>query len=154
MSPLSAIRPDEWDVPLFLHVLGALTLIGALALAAAFLFSAWRNGSAESLRLALRTLTLGAIPAYIVLRVGAEWIADKEGYADLDDPPTWIGIGYMAADIGFVLLVIASLVGWRAARRAGDGSGGTGMTRVAAVIIGLVLLMNLVALWAMTTKPI
>ena len=29
----AAIRPDEWDVPLFLHVLGALALIGTLALA-------------------------------------------------------------------------------------------------------------------------
>ena len=40
MIGLAAIRPDEWDVPLFLHVLGALTLIGALALTMALLVPA------------------------------------------------------------------------------------------------------------------
>ena len=53
MIGLAAIRPDEWDVPLFLHVLGALALIGTLALATTFLFAAARDGSAANLRLAL-----------------------------------------------------------------------------------------------------
>ena len=73
-------------MPLFLHVLGALALIGTLALATTFLFAAARNGLAASLRLAL-VADPRVIPAYVVLRVAAEWIADKEGYADLDDPP-------------------------------------------------------------------
>ena len=160
MIGLAAIRPDEWDVPLFLHVLGALALIGTLALATTFLFAAARDGSAASLRLALRSLTLGVIPAYLVLRVGAEWIADKEGYADLDDPPSWIGIGYMAADLGFLLIVISSLLGWFTYRRVRPAEDGTESAphpakavRVASILIALVLVLNLVALWAMTTKP-
>lgn len=155
MSWLAAIRPDEWGLPLFLHVLGALTLIGALALTAAFLIPAWRSGSAASLRLALRALTLGVLPAWIVLRGSAEWIASKEGLNELDDPPGWLEIGYIASDIGFLLIVIASLTAWFALHRARAGDGAPGPSvRVAAVIIGLLLVLNLIALYAMTTKPV
>ena len=154
MTELAAIRPDEWELPLFIHVLGALTLIGSVSLTSTLLFSAWRSGSAATVRLAVRGLTLGVIPAWLVLRASAEWIADKEGYADLDEPPDWIGIGYMATDAGFLLIVISGLLGWFALRRvraAGDVP--TTTVRIAAVLIGLLLVMTLVALWAMTTKP-
>jgi hypothetical protein len=158
MIGLAAIRPGEWDASLFLHVFGALTLIGTLALAATFLFAAARDGSAGSLRLALRSLTLGVIPAYLVLRVGAELIADKEGYNDLDKPPSWIDIGYIAADLGFLLIIISSLLGWftyRRVRKAGDEAEAqpSKAIRAASILIALVLVLNLVALWAMTTKP-
>ncbi len=154
MTTLAAIRPDEWNLPLFLHVLGALTMTGALALAAAYLFSASRSGSAATLRLALRSITLGVFPAYIVLRGSAEWIADKEGYADLDEPPDWIDLGYIISDSGFLLLIIASLLGWFALRRARAGrEGPSAPVRIAAVLIALVLVANVVAVWAMTTKP-
>ena len=156
MIGFATIRPDEWDVPLFLHVLGALTLIGALALTMALLVPAGRDGSAASLRLALRSLTLAVLPAWVVLRVSAEWIADKEGWNDVDDPPDWIGIGHIAGDAGLLLIVVSGLLGWFALRRArnnGDGDRPVTGVRVAAVLIGLLLVLNLVALWAMTTKP-
>jgi uncharacterized membrane protein len=157
MSGLAAIRPGEWDVPLFLHVLGALVLVGAAALAATFLFAAARSGSASNLRLALRTLTLGVIPAWIVLRIGAEWIADKEGFADLDDPPNWIDIGYIASDLGFLLIIISSLLAWFTLRRVrADGAAEEAPSkavRAASILIAVVLVLNVVALWAMTTKP-
>ena len=44
MSALAVIRPDDWNIALFVHVLGAFTLIGALAVAASFLFAAPRDG--------------------------------------------------------------------------------------------------------------
>jgi hypothetical protein len=154
MSELAAIRPDSWELPLFIHVLGALTLIGTLALACAFVFSASRGGSGDSLRLAVRSLTLGVIPAWIVLRVSAEWIADEEGLRDLDDPPGWIEMGYIVADVGLLLILVSSLLGWVALRRKRAGAQGPAITtRVAAALVGLLLLVNLVALWAMTTKP-
>jgi hypothetical protein len=152
VSVLGAIRPNEWEFPLFLHVLGALTLIGALALTVALLFSAWR-GSAASVRLALRSLTLGVIPAWVVLRGSAEWIADKEGYADLDDPPDWIDIGYLAGDAGFLLILISTLLAWLATRKVRAEGTPTGTVRAGALLISLLLLLNLLALWAMTTKP-
>ena len=166
----ASIRPDQWDLPLFLHVLGALVLIGTLALTSAFLFAAWRDGSPANLRLALRSLTLGVIPAWLFLRVGAEWLADKEGYADLDKPPAWtdkegyadldkppawIDIGYIVGDLSFLLIVITSLLGWFTLRRtrAGVTAEPSQAARTASVLIALLLVLNLVALWAMTTKP-
>lgn len=154
MSAVAAIRPDAWDLPLFLHVLGALVLVGALALCSLLLLSAWRRESAAGLGQALRVLTLGALPAWIVLRVGAEWIVEKEGYNDVEETPSWLGIGYMASDVGFLLIVIAGLIGWFALRRArADESAPSGSVRVAAILIGLLVVLNVVALWAMTTKP-
>lgn len=151
---LGAIRPNEWELPLFVHVLGALAFTGALALAAVYLFATWRSGSAASLRLALRSIALGVFPAFLVFRGSAEWIADKEGYADLDDPPDWIDIGYMVSDTGLLLLVIASLLGYLAMRKArAGGEGPSALVKVAAVLIALLLVMNVVAIWAMTTKP-
>ena len=150
----AAIRPDEWDLPLFLHVLGALTLIGALALTVALLVPAAREGSTASLRLALRSLMLAVLPAWLVLRISAEWIADKEGFSDLEDPPDWIDIGYIAGDAGLLLIVVSGLLGWFALRRArADAERPATSVRIAAVLIGLLLVLNLVALWAMTTKP-
>jgi hypothetical protein len=151
--PLADIRPDEWNLPLFLHVLGAFALIGALALTAAFLLSAWRDGSAASVRLGLRSLLLGVIPAWIVLRGSAEWIADKEGYADLDDPPAWIDIGYGTGDISLLFILVSSLLAWTALRKARAGGAVAIRMRIAVMLVGLLLAASLVALWAMTTKP-
>jgi hypothetical protein len=153
MTMLGAIRPNEWELPLFIHVLGALTLIGALVLTTALLFTAWRDASAVNLRLALRSLTLGVIPSWLVLRVSAEWIADKEGYSDLDDPPDWIDIGYMVGDGGFLLILLSALFSWLALRKVRAEGTPSGTVRAAAILIALLLVLNLVALWAMTTKP-
>ena len=103
----------------------------------------------------LRSLTLGVIPSWLFLRVGAEWLADKEGYADLDKPPAWINIGYIVGDLSFLLIVITSLLGWFTLRRtrAGDTAEPSQAARTASVLIALLLVLNLVALWAMTTKP-
>ena len=153
MTPLAIIRPDEWELPVFVHVLGALTMIGALALTTAVLFSAWRNGSASSLRLAMRSLLLGVIPAFVVLRASAEWLADEEGYADLDEPPAWIDIGYIVGDAGFLPILISGVLGWIALRKARTGETPAKTVSTAAILIALALVLNLVALWAMTTKP-
>ena len=157
MSSLAAIRPDEWNLPLFIHVLGALATIGTLALAATLLFAALREGTTARLSLALRAITLGVIPSWIVLRFSAEWIADKEGYSDLSSPPSWIDVGYIAGDAGLLLIIISSLLGYFSLRRAraaeGEGGRPSGMVRGAALLLSLLLLVNLVALWAMTTKP-
>jgi uncharacterized membrane protein len=151
---LAAIRPNEWELPLFIHVLGALALTGAFTLTAIYLFSTWRSGSADTLRLAVRSLTLGVFPSWIVLRVSAEWISDKEGYADLEEPPNWIDVGYIVSDLGFLLIVISSVLSYLALRKARAGGDGPWNTaRVAAVLVALLIVMNVIAVWAMTTKP-
>src|SRR5262249_37760993 len=118
---LATIRPDAWNLPLFVHVLGAMTMVGALVLAAAYLFTARRDGSLESMRVGFRALLFAALPAFIVMRAGAEWIASKENVTDSD--AAWIGIGFMVSDLGALLIIISTVAAGLAVRRAGrEGS--------------------------------
>jgi hypothetical protein len=147
---VATIRPDAWDFPLLVHVTGSMLLVGALVVVVASMGSALRRGDgAEVLTgLAFRALLLGVLPAYILMRVGAEWIASKE---DVPDDVDWIGIGYMVSDGGLLLWIIAAVVAWRAARRGAAGPGGLG--RAVVGLSGVLLVAYAVAIWAMTTKP-
>ena len=154
---LAADRPSEWDLPLFVHVLGAMALVGALVLAIVYLVPAWRGGSLEAVTSGYRVLLYAALPSFLVMRVAAEWVADKEGYSDLPDDaiPDWIGIGYITADLSGLLLIISLIAGGIALRRARRAEGGTGgaSMRVPTVLVSIMLIAYLVAIWAMTTKP-
>jgi hypothetical protein len=142
---IAAVRPDSWNLPLLLHVGGAMVLVGALAAVVVVLAVAMR-GEPGATRLAFRTLLIGAIPAYLVMRVGAEWVADKE---NVPDDVSWVEIGYMVADVGLLLLLIATVLTGLAARRATTG----GLVRAANVLTVIVIVGYAVALWAMTAKP-
>ena len=154
MSVLALTRPDSWDLPLFVHILGATILVGALTLSAVALIAAWRSGSAPLTKLGFMSLFYGAIPGYIVMRGGAQWIAHKEGLEDADI--SWINIGFSVSDMGFVLLVISLVIGGVIVRRINRGEGGTPSisARIATGLISLFLIACLVAVWAMTTKPV
>jgi hypothetical protein len=145
----ATIRPDDWNLPLLVHVAGAMLLVGALVVAAMVIAAALRrpDDAAELTRLGFRVLLLGVLPADIVMRVGAEWIASKENLGD----STWIGIGYSTADGGLLLAIVATVLAWRATRRGADGPGGLG--RAAVVLAGVLLVAYAVTLWAMATKP-
>ena len=149
---LAAIRPDAWNLPLLLHVLGAMLLVGSLLLAGSALVLAVREGSAPLARTGFRSLLLGVLPAWILMRVGAGWIADKENLSD--SSAAWIGMGFTTADGGLLFIVIATVLAGLAARRmtrSGRPGGGTGWA--AAGLVGLLLLAYLFTVWAMTTKP-
>jgi hypothetical protein len=150
----SLTRPDSWDLPLFVHILGAMILVGALTLSAVSLIAAWRSGSAALTKLGFMSLFYGALPGYVVMRAGAQWIAHQEGYEDSD--VSWIGIGFGVSDMGFVLLVISLVIGGIAVRRINRGDGGTPSisARIATGLISVFLLACFVAVWAMTTKPV
>jgi hypothetical protein len=154
MSALAIIRPDDWNLALFVHLLGALAMVGALALAASYLFAARRDGSLAALRVGFGALLYAALPSFIVMRVGAQWIADEEGLADSD--VAWIGIGYLVSDMGALLLVAATVAAGLALRRASRaeaaGEGGRGAV-IAAWLVTVLIVAYLVAVWAMTTKP-
>jgi hypothetical protein len=152
---LAAIRPDDWNFPLLLHVFGALTLVGALTTAVALQFVAWRTDRLELGRLAFRTLLFIAFPAWWVMRIGAEWIYSKENLDALPEDPDWLGIGYITADLGGILLLISIILAWLNVRslRKSEGTGGGGLGKAATVIATLVLLAYIVAVWAMAGKP-
>jgi hypothetical protein len=155
MTVLGAIRPDDWNLPLFLHILGAMALVGALVLVIASLASARGGDSAAAgMRLAYRSLLLVAIPGWIVMRVAAEWIASKEGLDDLDEPPAWVDIGFLTSEPTLLLLIAATVCAGIAARRAREGGRGFGGLNTAAlVLVSITLLAYVVAIWAMSTKP-
>jgi hypothetical protein len=128
-------------------------LVGTLILTASALILAWRDGDAALARLGYRSLLLGVVPAWIVMRVGAGWIASKEDLTDSN--ASWIGIGFTTADGGFVLLVISLVLAGIAVRRARRTEGsGAGFRRASTVLVSILLIAYLVAVWAMTTKPI
>ena len=78
---LAAIRPDDWNFPLLLHVLGAMLLVGGLTTAVR------RSGSAGAAtrtlsRLGFWALLVVAFPAWWLMRIAAQWIYDKEGFSE------------------------------------------------------------------------
>jgi hypothetical protein len=152
----SLTRPDSWDLPLFVHILGAMVLVGGLALSAVSLIAAWRSGSAALTKLGFMSLFYGALPGYIVMRAGAQWIAHKEGLDNDNVDLSWVNIGFSVSDLGFVLLVVSLVIGGIGVRRIKRGEGGTPSisARIATGLISLFLVACLVAVWAMTTKPV
>jgi hypothetical protein len=152
VSVLAIIRPDSWFFPLFLHIAGGMVLVGALTLASVYLIASWRSGSVALIRSASMSLFYAALPGYIVFRIGAEWIVDKEGLSDAS--LSWIDIGYSVSDLGALLLIISLIIGGISVRRMNKG--GTPSPIAARIVTGLVsllLIAYLVAVWAMTTKP-
>ena len=148
-----ATRPEGADFWLFVHILGGMASVGALTLSAVALAGAWRSGSAPLTRLGFRALLWGAIPAYLVLRVASQILLDKEGLEDAD--LAWIDIGFMVTDPGSLILIAATVLGGLAARRADEPGDNPMITaRIATVLVGLLLVLYLVAVWAMTTKPV
>jgi hypothetical protein len=143
MSALAVIRPDDWNIALFVHVLGAMTLVGALALVLVAL-------AGRDLRLGYRSLLLGVVPGWIVMRGGAEWIAEKEKVNDLDPVPSWVDIGYSISDPMLLLIIIATVCAGIAARRQQRGGPLRG---TALVLTSIMLVAAFVAVWAMSTKP-
>ena len=148
------IRPDSWNFPLFVHVAGAMVVTAAVVAAIGALVLAWRatgEHRAALTRFAFRTLLFAGIPAWFVMRIGAEWIYSKEYSGDND--PSWVGIGYAIAEPSGLLILIATVLTYLGARRLRSGGGGGGMAKVATVLATIAVAFFVVAIWAMTTKP-
>jgi hypothetical protein len=145
----AAIRPDDWDLPLFLHVLGALLLMGGLMTGGVALAIA--RGQARLLRLGYFSLLALALPGWILMRATAEWIYDKEGFSG-DDDPAWLGIGFITAESGGLLLLIGLILGGFGVRRVRNG-GGSGLLTATAVLSLVALAAYVIAVWAMGAKP-
>jgi hypothetical protein len=154
MTIVAAIRPDDWDFPLLVHVVGAGLLVGGLVTAVTALLLGWRRDSAFYSRLGFWVLLLVAFPAWWIMRIGAEWIYSKENWDDVDEEPAWLGIGFITAELGGLLLLISIIltgIGMRRLRRA-DAEKSV-LVQIGGVIVTLLLLAYIVAVWAMTAKP-
>jgi hypothetical protein len=130
------------ELAMFVHVLGAMVLVGTLVLVAVAM-------AGHNLRLAFRTLLIGVIPSWIVMRVSAQWNLSESGWDEVEPEPDWIGIGFATSEGSFVLLIAATVCAGIAARRAR----GSGLRTATLVLVAISLVAYLVAIWAMATKP-
>lgn len=145
---VAVIRPDSWNLPLFLHVLGAMVLVGTLAtVAVALLASSRHEHSARLRRLAFRSLLVVGLPAFIAMLASGEWITHKQGLGGENDP-AWLLIGIIVGDLTALFLVVSILLTGVASRTSKPGLG-----RAAGALVTVALLASLVAVWAMTVKP-
>jgi uncharacterized membrane protein len=156
MSLLAAIRPSDYDFPLFVHILGATVLVGGLVTAVGFQALAWRGRDRADVtafdRGAFWALLAVALPGWVVMRLGGQWIYSKEGWTGKGDP-SWLGIGFTTADIGLPILVVAIVVSGLGVRRLRRGAQSNALGRVGAPLTAILLVAYLVTVWAMTAKP-
>ena len=152
MSALAAIRPDSWNFPLLVHVFGATVLVGGLLAGATAL--AYARGDSRLLRLGYWSLLALCLPGWLVMRIGAQWIYTKEGWDDLPEgtEPAWLGIGFLTAEAGGLILAISLIVGGIGVYRLREGKG-SGLLRATMILSIILLLAYVVAVWAMAGKP-
>jgi hypothetical protein len=141
---LALVRPDSWNFPLFLHVLGATVLVGAVA-ATALAASGSRN-SPLLRRLTFRTLLIVGIPAWAVMRVAGQWVDSRE---DIPGDPGWLGVGYIVGDAGLIVLLLTAFFAWRSTRKPDRAW----PARTVTVLASIYLVALLVAMFAMSGKP-
>jgi hypothetical protein len=152
---LAAIRPDNQSFALLLHLVGATVVFGALlACATSILLS---RGEARLLRLGYFSLLLVGLPGLILLRLAGEWLYRLQSWNKLPsqiDRPSWLDIGFIVADWGALLFLIALVVGGIGVSRLRQGKGGSTLLLRSTMVISLVLAVGyVVAVWAMTGKP-
>ena len=151
MSVLASVRPDSFDFPLFLHVLGATVLVGGLLAGASAL--GFARGDVRFLRLGYWTLLAVSLPGWILMRAGGQWIASREGWTKKDvDEPTWLGIGFLLGDLGGLILLISLILGGVGVYRLRQGKG-SGLLKATLWLSLLLLAAYVVAVWAMSGKP-
>lgn len=136
------IVAGAYELSLFVHVLGAMVLLGSLLLAATSLAPS-RDGS---VRLGYRALLFAALPSYLVMRFAAQWVLDESG---VDEEEGWVTIGFITSELGLLLMIVATVCAGLSNRRGGR----VGLTRAAFVLSSLLVVMYVVTIWAMTAKP-
>ena len=147
---LAAIRPDSWNLPLFLHVLGAIALTGGTGAVAIAGFAGLRSRAHAPLlsRLVFRTWLIVVVPAWLLIRLAAGWIESKE-FPGTANEPGWIGVGYAVSEGGALLLLVLGILAWLWARRDGAGRAGTAVPWLATIYVPALG----VGMFAMSGKP-
>jgi hypothetical protein len=132
--------------PLFIHVLGAMVLFGAVLTAAIVSWVGWRKPAPPLARVAFWSLLAVAVPAYVAMRGGAQWVYSDEGFSGNNDP-TWLKLGSNIADGGLIVLLLAigAAFWWR---RTGNVRAG----RIVAGLSAVYLVLLAIAWMAMSGK--
>jgi NADH:ubiquinone oxidoreductase subunit 6 (subunit J) len=141
---LALLRPDSWNLPLFLHVLGATILVGAVAATLVLAASSQRRPWLRAI--ALRTMLVVVIPAWLLMRLPGQW---EDSRSSIGDGQGWLGVGYIVGDAGVVFLVLTSIFAWLGARKRERRWPGQAVAVLAAIYLAALL----VAMFAMSAKP-
>jgi NADH:ubiquinone oxidoreductase subunit 6 (subunit J) len=141
---LAILREDSWNLPLFLHVLGAIAVTGATAAALVTALSSQRRAWLKPML--WRVMLVAVLPAWLLMRVAGQWTESKE---DIPGDPGWLGVGFLVGDAGLILLLAATILSWVGARRPERAW----PPKAVAAIVGLYLIALFVAMFAMTGKP-
>jgi hypothetical protein len=145
---IALVRPDSWNLPLFLHVLGATLTFGTTATVAILAFAGRSAASERALWLRGLAFKIGffvLVPAWILLRIPAQLIDNKEFP---QHEPGWVGVGYPVTEGGALLIILMLILGWVSRRKQ--------QSRAAAVVPWLATLFLValgVAWFAMSAKP-
>lgn len=132
----------------FLHVFGAIALAGGVGAVVVLAVAARSRKEQAPLlsRLAFKTLVFVVLPAFVVMRVGAQLVVNQE-YPKTT--PGWVSVGFVVTEPGLILLIAMGVVAFLSARR-----GGTGRLATALAVLAPIYLAALaIAWWAMTTRP-
>jgi hypothetical protein len=151
---LAAIRPDDQSFALLLHLVGATVVFGALLASATSLLLA--RGDSRLLRLGYFSLLLVGLPGLILLRIAGQWLYQLQSWDKLRPQigePTWLSIGFIVADWGGILFLLALALGGIGLYRLSRGKGGTLLLRITMAMSLVLILAYVVAVWAMTGKP-
>jgi hypothetical protein len=145
---LALIRPESWNLPLFVHVLGSMILFGGTATVAIAGFAGRTHSQHAALlaRVALKTFLFVVVPGWIAMRLGGGWISDKEFPKDT---PGWVDVGFAVSEPGALLLIAMGILAWVSVRRQGIGRAALAVP----VLAGIYLVALVIAWWAMSAKP-
>ena len=154
-----AIASRDWEFPLFLHVLGAMILVGLLAAVGLSLVFAWRRAEGGDnltfTRFAYKTLLFGVIPAWVLMRIPAQWTFEESpwGNQKFGEEDPWLLIGYTAADGGIFAIIAGTILARMSLKRLERDGSERRFGGLAALAILGVLFLSVVAIYAMTAKP-
>jgi hypothetical protein len=152
---LAAIRPDDQSFALLLHLVGATVVFGALLASATSILLA--RGDTRLLRLGYFSLLLVGLPGLILLRLAGQWLYQLQNWDNLPsqfDQPTWLNLGFIVADWGGILFLLALVLGGVGVYRLRNDQKGSALLLRGTLVISLVLIVGyVVAVWAMTGKP-
>jgi hypothetical protein len=144
---VSSLCGPTCGVQLYVHVLGAVLLFGSVGAVTLLAVAAIWRPPAEAValrRIAFWTTLVLVVPAFVVMRVGAQWVLDHEG---LDkNSPGWVNAGFIISDGGALVVVLLGLFAWLSTKRPGLGRVLAGLGCIYLVALG-------VAWFAMAGKP-
>jgi hypothetical protein len=123
--------------PLFLHVLGAMLLFGAVLAALITGLAGHRNATFKA--------WLVAVPAWILMRGGAAWVYSN-GYSAVKSQ-AWLQIGMNIGDGGLIVLLLGLGAAYWSQRTSSPRA-----ARIASALGGVYLVLLAVAWLAMTGK--